>query len=164
VAVELILAHVKATRGDVEATRDYAEKLLLVATRVDKEVKYYNDDGLDDPRFDFGYRKDGLLGWLHRNFGKLQAKPARQQGKRRGGRKSRHDWPAYKEYALRLLNENGDPGEQDQEKGWRSVSDMAKAVHARMKPKPDLSTVRKYATLWLAEWRENRAQASNNSA
>jgi hypothetical protein len=170
-AIELILAHVKATRGDVEATQDYAEKLLLAATRVDKEVKYYNDDRAEEPRFDFAFRKDGLLGWLHRKFGEPQVKPAQQEGKRRGGRKLQFDWPAYKDYAFDLLNDRGDPEDaKNQEKGWRSVTDLAKAIHARMKPrkpdlrKPDLSTVRKYAAQWLAEWRKNCAQASNISA
>jgi hypothetical protein len=87
----------------------------------------------------------------------------RQQQGRRRGRKPSHDWPAMKNHALELLKERGDPEEEDQVEGWRSQTDMAEAIQARMKePKPDLSTVIKYAVRWLAEWRENCAQASNN--
>jgi hypothetical protein len=94
-----------------------------------------------------------------------RAKAAKQQQGRRRGRKPPYDWPAMKDYALELLQERGDPEEEHQAEGWRSQTDMGKAIRARMKePKPDLSTVIKYAVRWLAEWRENCAQTSNNSA
>jgi hypothetical protein len=91
-------------------------------------------------------------------------KPTKQQQGQRRGRKPRYDWPAYKDSALQLLNERGDPEEENQVKGWSNLTEMAETIQASMKPKPDLSTVRKYAVEWLAEWRKNCAQASNNSA
>jgi hypothetical protein len=56
----------------------YAQKLLVDATRVDKAVQFKNADDhvTQDPRFDYLYHKDDLLGWLRLKFGEPQAKPA----------------------------------------------------------------------------------------
>ena len=62
-AVDLIQNCLSTTTG-------HAQKLLKDA-RASGEVRYANGDGIvNDPRFDYAYRKDDLGGWLDRQFSK----------------------------------------------------------------------------------------------
>jgi hypothetical protein len=73
-AIGLIKDYLKTTVG-------HAQKILKEA-RASGEVRYANDDGIaNDPRFDSMYRKDDLLGYLDRQFGKPKTKPAPAQNK-----------------------------------------------------------------------------------
>jgi hypothetical protein len=96
--------------------------------------------------------------WLDRNA--PQVKPPAPHAEP-GGRPEEHDWEEARLYALKLLSERGDPtNEADQVKGWKSKTDLAKAVLNHLKTDPDLSTVRGKVPEWLAEF--HKAQVAQN--
>jgi hypothetical protein len=73
-AVRLIKDYLNTTQGR-------ARKLLLKA-RKSGEVDFANDDPAGDPRYDYAYKKDDLLGRLNRRYPQTpQAEPLTEQPK-----------------------------------------------------------------------------------
>lgn len=65
-------AAIRLIEERLNTTTGHAQKLLADA-RASREVRFGNDDGIVcDPRFDYAFRKDDLIGWLDRQFAKQQ--------------------------------------------------------------------------------------------
>ena len=80
-----------------------------------------------------------------------------RQAQRRGA-PMRYDWPDIKEYAFKLWKERGDFLSWDIASDWRSPADLERKVSdyiaKREEKVPAESTVRRYVSTWLIEWRK----------
>ena len=90
------------------------------------------------------------LGWL--DFGVQPPKQAR-------GRKIQFDWPDAKDFAFRLLGEQGAFRDWDIGSDWQAQADLERKILAYMEKSlgegdgPAESTLRKYVSGWLKEWK-----------
>jgi hypothetical protein len=78
------------------------------------------------------------------------------------GRPPDHDWEEAEQFVFKSFKERGLPDELGQVKGWKSNSDVARAVIAHLaklapdQEEPDLSTVLKRVPGWIKDWRTTR--------
>lgn len=90
------------------------------------------------------------LGWL--DFGVQPPKQTR-------GRKIQFDWPDAKNFAFRLLAEQGAFHDWDTGSDWQAQADLERKILTYMEKSlgegngPAESTLRKYVSSWLKEWK-----------
>jgi hypothetical protein len=103
---------------------------------------------------------DGIPDYLSRlRFRLVEKKNSARVG---AGRPPDHDWEEAEQFVFKSFKERGLPDELGQVKGWKSNSDVARAVIAHLaklapdQEEPDLSTVLKRVPGWIKDWRTTR--------